>query len=137
MLKGQVERIRSWFHKPEVLEAPPKREPTGVILARTDLPNRNVALADISIYNLPVDFAATKRLALAVNEIKETPVEQFEISQLKPPASVSAAIPWAASSIAHHYNPDIPVILPNDEEVMTIKPWLKDVSIFLGRFSIR
>lgn len=130
-----LEKIKGYFKRTPV--ELPVREPAAAVLARTELPQRTVTLEDISIYNLPIDFAATKRLALAINVIKETPVEQFEISQLKPPASVSAAIPWAASAIAHHYNPDIPVILPNEEDVIAVKPWLRDISNFLGRFSIR
>lgn len=132
-------RVRGWFSRPQSTEVfPPIRESAAEILARTTLPNRQVTLGDISIYDaLPIDFAATRRLALAVNQIKETPINQFELSQLKPPPAVYEAIPWAASAIVHHYNPEIPVILPNEQDVVAMKPWLRDVSNFLGRFSGR
>lgn len=132
-------RVRSLFTRPQSTEVFPSiRESAAEILARTTLPNRYVTLDDISIYAaLPIDFAATRRLALAVNQIKETPIDQFELSQLKPSSAVYEAIPWAASAIAHHYNPEIPVILPNEQDVVAMKPWLRDVSRFLGRFSGR
>lgn len=137
--KGIVASVKGWFSRPQSTEVfLPIRESAADILARTTLPNRPVTLDDISIYNaLPIDFAATSRLALTVNQIRETPVNQFELSRLKPPATVYEAIPWAASAIAHHYNPEIPVILPNEQDVVAIRPWLRDVSNFLGRFSGR
>lgn len=136
---GVFSKVRDWFNRPQSSAVfPPIRESAAEVLARTTLPNRAVTLDDISIDNtLPIDFAATRRLALAVNQIKETPINQFELSQLKPPPAVYPAIPWAASAIAHHYNPDIPVIVPNEEEVVAMRPWLRDVSNFLGRFSSR
>ncbi len=139
LISRATSRVKNWFSKPQSTEAfPPIRESAPEILARTLLPNRQVTLEDISIHNIiPIDFAASRRLALAVNQIKATPINQFEVSQLKPPASVHEAIPWAASTIAHHYNPEIPIILPNEQDILAMKPWLKDVSSFLGKFSGR
>lgn len=141
--KGLTWRIKSkvggWFSRPSFGKVvPPMRESAMVILARTTLPDREVSLGDINVYTtLPIDFGVARRLAFAINEIKETPIDQFELEQLKPSAAVYEAIPWAASAIAHHYNSEIPVILPNEEDVMLMRPWLRDVSQFLGRFSSR
>lgn len=135
--KGAIARIRRFFQDrkttPETF--PPRRESADDILAKTPLPKRNVQLHDISLYGLPIDFTATRRLAIALNEIKETPIDQFELAQLKPPAAVHEAIPWVASAIVHHYNPEVPVITPNEDDITAIKPWLRSVSHLLGKFS--
>ncbi len=140
--KSAFSRFRGIFQRqqttPNLAGLPFVREPASVVLARTTLPDRQVALDDISIYSVfPMDSGATRRLALAVNEIRATPINSYDLAQLKPPTAVYDAIPWAASAIAHHYNPEIPVILPSEEEVTTMKPWLNDISRFLGRFSAR
>lgn len=132
-------RLTEKFHRnPSSLIAsdlPLIRESAAIILAKTSLPDRQVSLADISIYNLPINFEATRRLALAINEIKETPVDRFELSQFRPSPAVYEAIPWAASTIANHYNSEIPVILPNKDDIAAMQPWLRDISRLIGRFS--
>ncbi len=121
----------------DLSDLPPAREAAAVVLARTTLPDRVVTLEDISIHHIPINWGALKRLGLAVNRLKETPIEKFEVEELKPPAAVFEAIPMVASAIAHHYTPEIPIILPSEDEVKALKPWLRDVSSLLGRFSPR
>lgn len=115
----------------------PKSESAASILARTALPEREVSLEDISLYDLPLNWEAAKDLTLSINRLKGTPIQKFELQDLKPPESLNDAIPVVASAIANHYNPEIPLILPNEEEIMAMKPWLNKVSQFIGRFSAK
>lgn len=125
-------RVKGWFNKP-------LREPAADILARTTLlPDRLVSLADINLREkLHIDSTAAVRLALAVNGIKETPLDAFDINRFKPDKSLYPAIPWVASVIANSQNPEIPVLMPSEEDIAQMKPWLMETSILLGMFSSR
>ncbi len=132
--RGLLDRI---FRRGPTIEPPrlPEREPVADLIARMPLPQRDVTPADVSIYNLPLNFGAIKTLGLAVNRLKRTPIEQFDVQRLKPDESVYIGIPMVASVVAHHFNPEIPVVLPTQEEVMAMKPWVRDVAQFLGKSS--
>lgn len=137
--KGFLSKFKGLFQVQNAegeIQLPPTREPTSAILARTRLPDREVSLDDISIYNLPVNWTATGSLATAINRLKETPLDRFEIRQHMPSPDVYAGIPWVASAIANHYNREIPVILPSADEIKAIKPWLTGLSSLIGRFSV-
>lgn len=70
-VRGKVRAKLQRFYIEESLH--PVQESASGVLARTTLPDRQVNLGDISIYRvLPIDFAATRRLAIALNNIKET-----------------------------------------------------------------
>lgn len=134
-----VGRLKGWLNRhfpAPARDLVPQREPAADILARTILPDRSVTLGDINLYRaLPINWQATLGLAEALNDLKETPIDTFDIANLKPDPSVYDGIPWVASVIANHYNPEIPILYPNEEEIARMKPWLRGVSRFLGRFS--
>lgn len=137
--KGWFSQLKDKFrrHPANLSDLPSQRESAAEILSRITLPDREVTLDDISVYSLPINWYATKSLAAAINELKETPIDRFEIARLKPVEAVYEGIPWIASAIVHHYNSEIPIILPNEDDVVAMKPWLRDISHLLGRFSER
>ncbi len=95
-----------------------------------------VGIESIRLKNLPIGWQQLPTLAKSINALKEEPFGAgFELAQLKPLEKEAIVIPMIASVVANHADPAIPLNLPNSEEVKTIKPWLKRVSVFVGRFS--
>lgn len=96
---------------------------------------RTVSLDSLNIKNLPVNFDALKGNAGLVNDLKDDPITAFDISELRPPAEVSFAIPMIASVAAHKENPNIPIEMPTTQEIKAMKPWVGRVARVIGKFS--
>lgn len=137
--------MAKWFDKllGRKTEDPPaleRAESSTEILQRTRLPRREVSLADVSIHRLGFNWAALKKLGIAVNQLQYTPLDTFDIQEqlrreVRP--ELYDAIPLVASAIAHHYNKRIPILKPNEAEIKAIKPMLETVAKLLSRLSLK
>lgn len=96
---------------------------------------KEVKIDSINLRELPVNWQALINLGKAINEIKDDDIEREDLTDIKPPASIYPALPMVASVIANKRNPEIPVVLPTQEEVKAMKPYLATVEKFIGRFS--
>lgn len=121
----------------EVFTPDPLRQPVHPKLNNAPLPQREVSLEDVNFRKIPLDWDAIKRVSILVNGFKTTPIDPFDIQSLRPSAELYPAIPMVASAIVNHYNPQFPIILPTEEEIMAMKPWLKKISMVIGKFSQR
>ncbi len=128
----------SWLKWPKFGGSPkekPPKETSQEILAKTELPNLGpVNLEDISIYRLPIDLLAVKRLGLLINNIKDTPLDKFEFDQYEPHESVYGGIVPVASIFAHQFYPEIPEMLLTDAEIEPMRPHLGKAASLVGRF---
>lgn len=94
-----------------------------------------IPLESINLQNLPLGWAALKKLGPAINYIKDSQIENTDLSAIKPPQEVYFALPMVASVIANKNDPNIPVVLPNKTEIKKMQPWLEILGRFIGRFS--
>lgn len=97
--------------------------------------DKEVALSSINLRELPINWQALSNLGKAINEIKDDRFERKDLIDIKPPAETYSALSMVASVVANKRNPKIPIILPTQVEIKTMKPWLTKVERFIGRFS--
>ena len=96
---------------------------------------KDVKIDSINLRGLPVNLQALTNLGKAINEIKDDHIERKDLADIRPPVSLYPALPMVASVIASKRNPEIPVVLPTNEEVKAMKPYLVTIEKFIGRFS--
>lgn len=97
--------------------------------------DKEVSLNAIDLRELPIGWQSLTNLGRAINEMKDDPFERRDLADIKPTPDVYPALPMVASVIANKRNPAIPVVLPSQAEVKSMKPWLNTVERFIGRFS--
>jgi hypothetical protein len=136
-------KMAGWFDRllgrgKSDLQETQSSESSSEVLAKTQLPTREVTLNDISIHTLGFNWAALRTLGFEINALQEVPLNAFNIQQqltavLRP--ELYNTIPLVSSAIAHHYNPKIPVLTPNEEEIKALKPVLELLAKLLGGVS--
>ncbi len=100
-------------------------------------PQRTVSLDQIHVrQEIPIGWKSIAEMGRAINRLKDEPLTTDDFSELrKPPEAVYAGVPMVASVIANKRNPAIPVHLPTEAEIKAMKPWLRDASWLIGKFS--
>src|SRR3989344_6654566 len=95
--------------------------------------DREIDLGSINLREIPLNWQALTDLGKAINRLKDDPFAVRDFAALKPEPSHYIGIPMVASVIANKNNPEVPVILPTEQEVKALKPWLSLVTGLLGR----
>lgn len=97
--------------------------------------NKKTNLDSINIFNLPIGWQYLTDLNKTINEMKDDPITPIEITSIRIPPETYPMLPMVASVVANKRNPEIPVTLPTQAEIKTMKPWLSRLEKFIGRFS--
>lgn len=137
-------RNRIGLHK---VEKPPKFHPSKVVLdlpiittATARLYDREVDPSQLSVYKLPLEWSAFKKLGSEINKVKDPDdqVSPIDIASLKPSENAYVFLvflPMVASVIAHRKNPDYPIQTPTDAQIKNLMPWLNRASKILDKFT--
>lgn len=101
-----------------------------------DLTRNPVELSSISLRrNLPIGWDQLTGLASSINRLKADAINRQDIERLIQDRSFHQAVPMISSVVAHKANPTIPEYLPSAEEIKIMKPWFRNISRLIGRFS--
>ena len=84
--------------------------------------DREIDLGSINLREIPLNWQALTDLGKAINRLKDDPFAVRDFAALKPEPSHYIGIPMVASVIANKNNPEVPVILPTEQEVKALKP---------------
>lgn len=89
----------------------------------------------INIHTLPINFKALDELITMLEKLTGKTLIKEESTNTTLSPNIKLALPTIASFIANKHNPDIPVLLPTQEEIKTVKPWISNLEKFLRKLS--